>query len=42
MVVDLCFNCMVFVVDFYFVICLGIDIIFLLGVIKYFLDNDKI
>lgn len=41
-VVDLCFMCMVLVVDYYVLICIGIDIVFLGGVINYLLMNDKI
>lgn len=41
-VVDLCFNCLVVVVDVYVLICIGIDIVFLGGLINYLLIEDCI
>lgn len=40
-VIDFCFMCMVVVVDYYVFICFGIDIVFLLGVLLYLLNNEK-
>lgn len=41
-VVDLCFICIVLVVDYYVLICLGLDIVFLMVMINWMIQNDKV